>query len=102
MIKSKTNSIAFTMVTIIIILILILPIKITLNGFSQSTESSGFQPSSIESTVKEMVPPEEIAMKVLLEPHENKYLKDWYQFSNFAFIAGNSSKLYEHESGIMA
>ena len=53
--------------------------------------------------------PEEIAMKVLLEPHENKYLKDWYQSSNFEFIAGNTSKLcssdtceYELERGIMA
>ena len=100
--KSKTNSIAFTMVTIIIILILILPINFTLNGFSQSTESSGFQPSSIESIVKEMVPPEEIAIKVLLEPHENKYLKDWYQSSNLAFLDGNSSERYELESGVMA
>ena len=49
-----------------------------------------------------MVPPEEIAMKVLLEPHENKYLKDWYQSSNFSFISSNTSKLYELESGVMA
>ena len=49
-----------------------------------------------------MVPPEEIAMKVLLEPHENKYLKDWYQSSNLAFLDGNSSKRYELESGVMA
>src|SRR6185503_17923319 len=100
--KSNTNSIAFATVTIIIMLILILPVNITLKGFSQTKESSGFQSSSTESTVKEMVPPEEIAIKTLLEPHENKYLKDWYQSSNFAFIAGNSSKLYELESGVMA
>ena len=101
--KSKTKSNAFTTVPIIIMLILILPINITLNGFSQTIESPGFQPSSTESTVKEMVlPREEIAMKVLLEPHENKYLKDWYQSSNFAFIAGNTSKLYELGDGVMA
>jgi len=102
--KSNTNSIVFATVTIIIIimLILILPVNITLKGFSQTKESPGFQSSSTESTVKEMVPPEEIAIKILLEPHENKYLKDWYQSSNFAFIAGNSSKLYELESGVMA
>ncbi len=92
--KSKTKSIAFTTVTIIIILILILPANFTLNGFSQTIKSPGFQPSSTENTIKEMVlSPEEIAMKVLLEPHENKYLKDWYQSSNFEFIAGNTSKL---------
>ena len=101
--KSKTKSIAFTTVTIISILILILPVNITLNGFSQTRESPGFQPSSTKNIVKEMVmPPEEIAMKVLLEPHKNKYLKDWYQSSNFAFIAGNISQLYELEDGVMA
>ena len=100
--KSKTNSTAFTMVTIIIILILILPVNFSLNGFSQTIDRPGFQPSRTESTVKEMVPPEEIDMKVLLKPHENKYLKDWYESSNFAFIAGNSSKLYELERGVMA
>ncbi len=100
--KSKTKSIAFTTVTIIIMLILILPANFTLNGFSQTIESPGFQPSSTEITIKEMVLPEEIGMKVLLEPHENKYLKDWYQSSNFAFIAGNTSKLYELKDGVMA
>jgi hypothetical protein len=100
--ESNTKSIALTTITIINMLILILPVNFTLNGFSQTIESSGFPPSSTESIVKEMVPPEEIAMKVLLEPHENKYLKDWYQSSNFAFIAGNTSKLYELESGVMA
>ena len=109
MMKTKTKSIAFTTVTVIIMLILILPTNITLNVFSQTVESPGFQPSSTESTVKEMVPSEEIAMKVLLEPHENKYLKDWYQSSDFEFIAGNTSELcssgtceYELESGVMA
>ena len=47
--KSKTKSIAFTTVTIIIMLILILPANFTLNGFSQTIESPGFQPSSTES-----------------------------------------------------
>ena len=87
MMKTKTKSIAFTTVTVIIMLILILPTNITLNVFSQTVESPGFQPSSTESTLKEMVPSEEIAMKVLLEPHENKYLKNWYQSSDFEFIA---------------
>ena len=41
--KSKTKSTAFTMVTIIIMLILILPTNITLNGFSQTIKSPGFQ-----------------------------------------------------------
>ena len=53
MMKSKTKSIAFTTITIIIILILVLPTNITLNGFSQTIKIQGFQPSSIENTVKE-------------------------------------------------
>jgi len=103
------KSIAFTLVTVIIMLILILPTNIALNGFSQTIKSPGFQLFNAESTVKEMVPPEEIAMKVLLEPHENKYLKDWYQSLNFSFISSNTSKLcssgtceYELESAVMA
>ena len=100
--KSKTKSIVFTTIPFIIMLILILPINITLTGFSQTIESPSFQPSSTKTTVKEMVLVPEIVMKVLLEPHENKYLKDWYQSSNFAFIAGNTSKLYELEDGVMA
>jgi hypothetical protein len=99
--KCKTQSIAFTMVTINM-LILLLPANVTLNGFSQTIESPRFQPNSTENTVKEIVLPETISMKVQLEPHENKYLKDWYQSSNFAFIAGNTSKLYEFKDGVMA
>ena len=108
--KSKTKSIVFTTLTVISMLILILPTNITLNGFSQTIESPDFQSSSTENTVKEIFPPEEISIKVLLEPHENKYLKDWYQSSNFEFIASNTSKLcssdvtckYELERGVMA
>jgi hypothetical protein len=80
------------MVTVISILILILPTNFTLNGVSQAIESPGIQSSSTESTVKEIFPLEEISSKILLEAHENKYLKDWYQSSNFEFIS-NTSKL---------
>ena len=40
--KSKTKSIVFNTVTVISMLILILPTNITLNGFSQTIEMSGF------------------------------------------------------------
>ena len=108
--KSKTKSIVLTTLTVISLLILILPTNITLTGFSQTIESPGFKSSSTENTGKETFPPEGISMKVLLEPHENKYLKDWYQSSNFEFMTSNTSKLcssdgtckYELERGVMA
>ena len=61
-----------------------------------------------ESTVKK--PSEEIAMKVQLEEHSNEFLADddFYEVSDFAFVASNSSKLcpagnceYELEGGEM-
>jgi hypothetical protein len=120
MVKPTKKSIIFTAVTMINILFLTLP-SITLNGFSQTLEVEfkpkinktieilDFQSTNTNSTVKEKTPREEIAMKVQLEPHENKYLKDWYHVSNFAFITTNTSKLchsdtckYELENGKMS
>lgn len=50
----------------------------------------------------------ELAMKIQLEPHENEYLDDYYQVSDFAFVLSNSSQLcpsgnceYELEGGTM-
>ncbi|MGI9012266.1 MAG: hypothetical protein ACR2F1_13920, partial [Nitrososphaeraceae archaeon] len=46
-----------------------------------------------ESTIKK--PSEEIAMKIQLEEHSNEMLADddYYEVSDFAFVASNSSKL---------
>lgn len=61
-----------------------------------------------ESTIKK--PSEEIAMKIQLEEHNNEMLADddYYEVSDFAFVASNSSKLcpsgmceYELEDGVM-
>jgi hypothetical protein len=121
MVKPTTKSITFTAVTIMIITILTLTLPdIALNGFSQTrndsesklkTEILDFQSPNTNSTVKtKTLGEEEIAMKVQLIPHENKYLKDWYQISNFAFVASNTSNKvcpsdicgYELENGEMA
>ena len=92
----------------------------TLNGYSQGLEIPEFKPkfpaaiegqdsqsSNTQNPVKK--PSEEIAMKVQLEEHENEYLDDYYQVSDFAFVASNTSKLcpsgncaYELEDGEMA
>ena len=107
MVKRTTRSIIFTTITMISILTLTLP-NITLNGFSQTLENQDFSSSNIESTSKEKIPIDEIVMKVQLVPHENNYLKDWYQVSNFSFVTSNTSKLcssdlceYKLENGKM-
>ena len=92
MVKRTTRSIIFTTITMISILTLTLP-NITLNGFSQTLENQDFSSSNIESTSKEKIPIDEIVMKVQLVPHENNYLKDWYQVSNFSFVTSNTSKI---------
>ena len=50
----------------------------------------------------------ELITKIQLEPHENKYLDDYYQVSDFVFVLSNSSQLcpsgnckYELEGGTM-
>lgn len=107
MVKRTTRSIIFTTITMISILTLTLP-SITLNGFSQTLENKDFSSSNIESTSKEKIPIDEIVMKVQLVQHENNYLKDWYQVSNFSFVTSNTSKLcssdlceYKLENGKM-
>jgi hypothetical protein len=90
------------------ILTLTLP-SITLNGFSQTLEIPDFPSSNTANVSKEKILTDEIVMKVQLVPYENKYLKDWYQVSNFDFVTSNTSKLcssdtceYGFENGEMA
>jgi hypothetical protein len=116
--KPTTKSIAFTAVTlvmmmIITILTLTLP-DIALNVSSQTLEipefkskpnETGsvpdFQSYNTDSTLKEKTLGEgegEITMKVQLVPHENNYLKDWYQVSIFSFVTSNTSKICQSSS----
>ena len=60
------------------ILALTIP-NLTLNTFSQSEIKNNTQP--------------ELAAKIQLVPHENEFLDDYYQVSNFAFVLSNSSQL---------
>ena len=54
-------------------------------------ESSTFEPEEEPEPPR----PTDFAMKVQLEPHENEFLEadGWYQVSNFAIAASNSSEL---------
>lgn len=99
---------------------LILLSNTSLNGYSQGLEIPEFKPkpsptietpdfqSNTDNTSAQKTPSEEIAMKILLEEHENEYLDDYYQVDNFAFVVSNNSKLcpagnceYELDAGEM-
>jgi hypothetical protein len=108
MVQIGTKSIILTAATIMTILTLTLP-SLDLNGFSQTLQRLDFQSNyNIDkSEIKDNTQPE-LAAKIQLVPHENEFLDDYYQVSNFTFVLSNSSQLcpsgnceYELEGGIM-
>jgi hypothetical protein len=102
--KSSAKTIIFSATILISILILTLSSN-TLKGFSQSLEIPEFKtkpqeniliPNSQSNTINattEKAPSEEIAMKVQLEEHDDEFMDDWFQVSDFEFVASNTSKL---------
>ena len=76
MVKSIFTIIFLNFITIITILISILS-TLNLNIFSQTLQNT--QP--------------ELTAKIQLSPHENEFLDDFYQVSDFAFALSNSSQL---------
>jgi hypothetical protein len=108
MVQTGTKSIILTAATIMTILALTLP-SLDLNGFSQTLQRLDFQSNyNIDkSEIKDNTQPE-LAAKIQLVPHENEFLDDYYQVSNFTFVLSNSSQLcpsgnceYELEGGTM-
>ena len=121
MIKFGSKTIFLIALIMMISLTLLLPTTM-LKGFGQGLEIPEFKPkapenievpdiqSNIDSAETKKTPSEEIAMKVQLEEHSNEFLADddFYEVSDFAFVASNSSKLcpagnceYELEGGEM-
>ena len=108
MVQIDTKSINLTAITMVTILTLIL-LNLSIDGFSQTLQTPDFQSNSnidkseiIDNTQAEL------AMKIQLVPHENEYLDDYYQVSDFVFVLSNSSQLcpsgnckYELEDGTM-
>jgi hypothetical protein len=93
MVQIRTKSIILTVAIIVTILTLTLP-SLNLNIFSQSEIKDNNQP--------------ELEAKIQLVPHENEFLDDYYQVSDFVFALSNSSRLcpsgnceYELEGGTM-
>ena len=108
MVQIGTKSVILTAATIMTILALTLP-SLYLNGFSQTLQRLDFQSNSNidKSEIKDNTQPE-LAAKIQLVPHENEFLDDYYQVSNFTFVLSNSSQLcpsgnceYELEGGTM-
>ena len=108
MVQIDTKSINLTAITMLTILTLILP-NLSIDGFSQTRQTPDFQSNSnIDKSEIMDNTQAELATKIQLVPHENEYLDDYYQVSNFAFVLSNSSQLcpsgkckYELEDGIM-
>jgi hypothetical protein len=109
MVQIDTKSIILTAATILTILTLILP-SLSIDGFSQTLQIPDFESNSnidkSEIIMNNTQP--ELTAKIQLVPHENEYLDDYYQVSNFAFVLSNSSQLcpsgnceYELEGGTM-
>ena len=109
MVQIDTKSIILTAATIVTILTLILP-SLSIDGFSQTLQIQDFESNSnidkSEIIMNNTQP--ELTAKIQLVPHENEYLDDYYQVSNFAFVLSNSSQLcpsgnceYELEGGTM-
>ncbi|HEX2409225.1 MAG TPA: hypothetical protein VHJ38_18645 [Nitrososphaeraceae archaeon] len=108
MVQIDTISIILTVTTMMTILTLTLQ-SLSVDGFSQTQKMPDFQSNSNidKSEIKDNTQGE-LATKIQLEPHENQFLDDYYQVSDFAFVLSNSSQLcpsgnceYELEGGTM-
>src|SRR5688500_9021946 len=109
MLYPNTKSIILTETTMVIILTLTLS-SLSVDGFGQALQTPDFQSNSNidKSEIIMNNTQAELATKIQLEPHENEYLDDYYQVSDFAFVLSNSSQLcpsgnceYELEGGTM-
>ena len=108
MLQIDTKSINLTAITMVTILTLIL-LNLSIDGFSQTLQTPDFQSNSnIEKSEIMDNTQAELNTKIQLVPHENEYLDDYYQVSDFVFVLSNSSQLcpsgkckYELEDGIM-
>jgi hypothetical protein len=110
MVQIDSKSIILTAATIVTILTLILP-SLSIDGFSQNLQILSDFESNSNKDKSEIIlnnTQPELTAKIQLVPHENEYLDDYYQVSNFAFVLSNSSQLcpsgnceYELEGGTM-
>ena len=85
MVQIDTKSIILTAIPMVTILTLIL-LNLSIDGFSQTLQTPDFQSNSnIDKSEIMNNTQAELTTKIQLEPHENEYLDDYYQVSDFAF-----------------
>jgi hypothetical protein len=111
MVKPTNGSIIIVTVTMIVTMVTLTLPNIILNGFSENFETPNILLYNIANASKDTTSTEEIIMQVQLFPFENKYLKDWYQISNFTLTTSNTTSNlcsssnncdYELENGKMS
>jgi len=109
MVQIDTKSIILSATTIVTVLTLTL-LTLSMDGFSQTLQTLDFQSdSNIDKIeINDNNTQAELVIKIQLAPHENEYLDDYYQVSDFVFVLSNSSQLcpsgnceYDLEGGIM-
>ena len=110
MIQIDTKPIILSATTMVVtILILTLP-SLSMNGFSQTLQMPDFQSNSStdKNEINDNNTQPELIAKIQLVPHENEFLDDYYQVSDFALVLSNSSQLcpsgnceYHLEGGTM-
>ncbi len=109
MVQIDIKSIILSATTMATILTLTL-LSLSMNGFSQTLNSPDFQSDSNidKMEINDNNTQAELSTKIQLEPHENEYLDDYYQVTDFVFVLSNSSQLcpsgnceYDLEGGIM-
>jgi hypothetical protein len=109
MVQIDTKSIILSATTIVTVLTLTL-LTLSMDGFSQTLQAPDFQSDSNidKREINDNNTQAELVMKIQLAPHENEYLDDYYQVSDFVFVLSNSSQLcpsgnceYDLEGGIM-
>ena len=107
MIQIDTKPIIISITIMMLHLTLTLP-ELIRDGFSQIQQKPDFQSNSNidKNEINDNNTQNELVMQIQLEPHENDYLDDYYQISDFAFMLSNSSQLcpsgnciYELEGG---
>jgi hypothetical protein len=109
MVQIDIKSIILSATTMATILTLTL-LSLSMNGFSQTLKTPDLQSDSNvdKMEINDNNTQAELTTKIQLEPHENEYLDDYYQVSDFVFVLSNSSQLcpsgnckYELEGGTM-
>ena len=109
MVQINAKLIILSATTMVVTILTLTLSSLSMDGFSQTLQTPDFQSNSNidKGEINDNTQPE-LAAKIQLVPHENEFLDDYYQVSDFEFVLSNSSQLcpsgnceYELEGGTM-